>query len=73
MEYALSTLIRVLRVPLAVLSVVQNLLIVIVVLRYRTLKKNASNLLIAQLGFADFIFGMFGNFLLTKSLTAAFE
>uniref|UniRef100_A0A0M3HRR1 G_PROTEIN_RECEP_F1_2 domain-containing protein n=1 Tax=Ascaris lumbricoides TaxID=6252 RepID=A0A0M3HRR1_ASCLU len=58
MEYALSTLIRVLRVPLAVLSVVQNLLIVIVVLRYRTLKKNASNLLIAQLGFADFIFGI---------------
>ncbi|KHN80768.1 Beta-2 adrenergic receptor [Toxocara canis] len=58
MEDAVSTLIRVVRVPLAVLSVIQNLLIVIVVLRYPTLKKNVSNLLIAQLGFADFIFGV---------------
>ncbi|VDK59649.1 unnamed protein product [Anisakis simplex] len=58
MEEALSTVIRVVRVPLAILSVVQNLIIIVVVLTHQTLKKNASNLLIAQLGFADFISGI---------------
>ncbi|KHN80809.1 hypothetical protein Tcan_09879 [Toxocara canis] len=54
----LSELIRYLRIPLIVASIFGNLGVIIVLLRYKILRKNSSNMLIAQLGFADFVLGV---------------
>ncbi|VDM38730.1 unnamed protein product [Toxocara canis] len=49
---------RLVRLPLIITSIFGNLAMLIVLLRYHSLRKYSSNMLIAQLGFADIILGI---------------
>uniref|UniRef100_A0A9J2Q919 G-protein coupled receptors family 1 profile domain-containing protein n=1 Tax=Ascaris lumbricoides TaxID=6252 RepID=A0A9J2Q919_ASCLU len=54
----LNDLVRFIRIPAAALAITVNILIVIVIFRYSAMRSNASNLLIAQLAFADVLMGV---------------
>lgn len=51
------TVIRFARIPIAALSILSNLPILNAIFRYRTMRNNTSNMLIAQLAFADLFIG----------------
>ncbi|VDM37063.1 unnamed protein product [Toxocara canis] len=53
----LGELVRYFRIPLIVTSIIGNIAVIVVLLRYKVLRRNSSNMLIAQLGFADFVLG----------------
>ncbi|VDM37061.1 unnamed protein product [Toxocara canis] len=55
---SISTLITYIRVPVAMITLIGNGVGVFVILKYRTLRTSSSSLLIAQLGFCDFILGV---------------
>lgn len=61
----LNDLVRFIRIPAAALAITVNILIVIVIFRYSAMRSNASNLLIAQLAFADVLMGKMEEFQLT--------
>uniref|UniRef100_A0A0M3IU00 G_PROTEIN_RECEP_F1_2 domain-containing protein n=1 Tax=Ascaris lumbricoides TaxID=6252 RepID=A0A0M3IU00_ASCLU len=48
---------RIMRFPLIFTSIVGNFAVLIVLLRYRALRKSSSNMLIAQLAFSGLIVG----------------
>ncbi|KHN80791.1 hypothetical protein Tcan_09831 [Toxocara canis] len=50
--------IRFARMPLSLLSTIGNLIVLIIVLRYPILRRNSSNMLIAQLCLADFAYSV---------------
>ncbi|KHN80763.1 hypothetical protein Tcan_09829 [Toxocara canis] len=59
--YVLDVLVgftRFARIPLIITSIFGNTAVVIVLLGYKSLRRNSSNMLIAQLGFADFVLGI---------------